>query len=518
MADKNVTSAKNKDTKLKEVESKQKKSKNDKLSFKKIITIIIIVVLALLMVGGVYYVVVMVSQSKAEKESAWGSYDGEDIRIENNNVFYNTLVNDSNLQTAYLSGDYNTMLSSYYGAYQAQVLFLALSKEAKEAGIVAPQELVNKLILNTGIYNGEDGTFSEEKFNASSETEKVNVNNFYTNYYPYTVVVYDLQSTLVGSKEQDFVVKMSEDTRTFDYFVINYNAYPNDLAAEYGAQNAAMFAEAGISIISTSSEEKAIAAHDALVAGSAWNDVVASYSEDSYAANNGEVGTLKLFSIASNLNDQADLEKITALEVGSFSSPVATPNGGYTIYKLDSAVKEADFTDKETLAAVKYYISSNNIDDITPYVDAAVATAQDLAKNDFALAAESANSAVISIQSVNDNVAGSQYLAGLDLYDTNGYLSSAASDEAVSRELFTADEGYVTGAMAVSEAENTYVIAKVTGIDKNNESMSYATSMLYGYYAMQQPVYDRFYNVLGSDKHVDNFYSQFFATLFSSST
>ncbi len=518
MADKNVTSAEKKDTKLKEVESKQKKSKKEPMSLKKIITIVVIAVLALLMVGGFSYVMVLVSQSKAEKESAWGSYDGEDIRIENNNVFYNTLMSDTNLQTAYLSGDYNTMLSSYYNAYQAQVLFLALSKEAKQAGIVAPQELVNKLIIRNGIYNGEDGNFSEEKFNAASESEKLNVNNFYTSYYPYTVVLSDLQSTIVGNNEQNFVVQMSEDSRTFDYFVVDYNAYPDNLAADYGAQNTTLFSQVELSILSTATEEKAKSAHEALVAGSAWEDVVKEYSEDAYKSNNGSIGSpLMLFSIQSNLNDKADFEKITSLEVGAFSSPIQGPNG-YTIYKLDSAVKEPDFTDKEILSAVKYYISSNKIDDITPYVDAAVASASSLAQNDFALAAESAGASVISIQSVNDNVANSQYLTGISTYDSNGYLATAANDEAVSRELFTADEGYVTGAMAVSGAENTYVIAKVTGIDKNNANMSYATSMLYGYYAMQQPMFDKFYSVLGSDKHVDNFYTQFFSTLFSSST
>jgi len=86
MADKNVPSAESKNSKLKAVESKQKNEKKEKMSFKKLITIIIIVVLAMLMVGGVYYVVVLVSQSKAEKANSWGSYDGESIMIENNNV------------------------------------------------------------------------------------------------------------------------------------------------------------------------------------------------------------------------------------------------------------------------------------------------------------------------------------------------------------------------------------------------------------------------------------------------
>lgn len=517
MADKNVPSAENKDSKLKVVESKQKKAKKEPMTFKKLITIIIIAVLALLMIGGVYYVVVLVSQSKAEKASAWGSYDGEDIRIENNNVFYNTLSNDSNLQNAYLSGDYNAMLSSYYSAYQAQVVYTALAKEAKEAGIVAPQELVNRLILNNGIYGDENGNFSEEIFNASSEAQRVQVNNFYTSYYPYTVVVSDLQSAIVSDKELDFVVQLAKDTRAFDYFIINYNAYPDDLAVSYAKQNQQLFSEADISVISTVSEEKIKAAYEALNAGNAWDDVVASYSEDSYAADKGSVGSVKMFSVISNLNDAADIEKITSLKIGSYSEPIQGPNG-FIIYRLDSNVKTPDYSDADTLTSIKYYISSNNIDDITPYVDKAVALASEKAQSDFEGAAEAANATIIKLENVNNNIASSQFLTGLTYNDRNGYLATAASDESIDRELFTSDEGFVTAALPVEGAENTYVIAKVTGIDKDNENAAYAVSLMYNYYAMQQTALDRFNNVLTSDKHVDNFYNQFFATLFSSAT
>ncbi len=91
------------------------------------------------------------------------------------------------------------MLSSYYGAYQAQVVFNALTKDAKTAGIAAPQDLVNDLILTAGVYNGTDGKFSREKFDASSEAERMSVNNYYTKYYPYNLVVSDMQSTILSS-------------------------------------------------------------------------------------------------------------------------------------------------------------------------------------------------------------------------------------------------------------------------------------------------------------------------------
>lgn len=516
MADKNVPSAETNDSKLKAVESKQKKAKKEPMTFKKLITIIIIVVLALLMVGGVYYVVVMIAQSKAEKSSAWGSYDGESINLENNSVFYNTLVNDSNLQTAYLNGDYNTLLSSYYNAYQSQVVFTALLKEAKQAGIVAPQELVNDLIIRAGVYNDDSGNFSDEIFNSSSEAERITVNTYYTNYYPYNVVVSDLQSSIVSVPEVDFVKEVAAKTRTFDYFVIDFNAYPDELAVAYGQENPTLFDKAEISVLSASTEENIKAAYEALNAGTAWADVVATYSQDSYASSEGKVGSLNIFSIVTNMSDPASIDQLTALEVGAYTAPIQSPSG-YSIYKLDSAIVAADFSDAETLAAVKYYIDANDIDDVTPYVDTAVGLAAATAQNDFEAAAEGANATIISVSASNNNVAGSQYLGGLDYYDTTGYLAASAKDEAVSRELFTSEEGYVTGAMAVADAENTYIIAKVTGINDDDTNATYVATMLYNYYATMQPVYDRFYNVINSDKHTDNFYTQFFATVLSSS-
>ncbi len=517
MAEKNVPSAETKDFKLKAVETKQRKAKKEPMTFKKLITIIIIVILALLMVGGVYYVVVMVSQAKAEKSSAWGYYDGESINLENNSVFYNTLVNDSNFQTAYLNGDYSTLLSSYYNAYQSQVVFTALSKDAKEAGIVAPQKLVNDLIIKAGVYNDSDGKFSEDLFNQSSEADRLTVNNYYTAYYPYNVVVSDIQSSIISAPEVAFITEIAGKTRTFDYFVVDYNAYPDELAAAYGAENANLFDTAELSIISATSEESINAAYEALNAGTAWADVVSTYSQDTYAESEGKVGSLQVFSIVTNLSDAASIDQITGLEVGAYTAPLQSPSG-YSIYRLDSEIVKADLSDASTLSAVKYYISSNGIEDITSYVDTAVGLASATAQSDFEAAAEGANATVISVSASNNNLGASQYLGGIDYYDTNGYLAKFSTDETVAKELFTSEDGHVTGALPVSGQDNTYVIAKVTGINENDSNATYVATMLYAYYAAMQPAYDRFYNVIASDKHTDNFYTQFFATVFSSST
>ena len=514
MADRNVPSADN--AKLKVVESK-KKEKKEKMSFKKLLTIIIIVALALLMVGGVYYVVVLINQSKAEKANSWGSYDGESVLIENNNVFYNTLVNDSNLQTAYLNGDYNTLLNSYYNAYQAQVAHMALTADADEAGIVPVKNEVLDLIIRSGVYNGEDGNYSADVFNASSESERIAVNTYYTNYYPYTAVLSDLQSTILSQQELDFVESLAKKTRSFEYFVINYLAYPDDLAAEFGKENADLFRNVDLSIITASTEANINAAYEALNAGTDWADVVSTYSVDTYASNGGVVGELAAYSITPNLANADDLALILALEPGAYSAPIAGQSG-YAIYKLNSAVTDADFADETTLMAVKYYISQNNADEVAPYIEAAVGTATALAQTDFEGAAESVNSSIYTVSSVSDNVAGSQYLSSISSYDSLGLLAEQASDETLSRELFTSEEGHVTGSLASTSTANTYIVARVSEINDDNTTSAYVTTMLYNYYAPQQPAYDRINNALNSSRHVNNFYTQFITTLFSSAT
>ena len=518
MADKNVpseeTKNEEKNTTLKVMETKPKKAKKDSEPWtaKRILTTVIIAILALLMIGGLYYIIVMISQSKSEDSSAWGYYDGEAIKIETNNVFYNTLMSDSDFQTAYASGDYSTLMQSYYNAYQQQVIYTALSKEAKAAKIAAPQSLVDEMILSSGVYNDEDGNFSQETYKNTSDANKILVNTYYTNLYPYQVVLSDYSSAIVSQQEKDFVSEIASQARSFEYFVVDYNAYPNDLAAEYGKANEDLFKTISLSMISNSDEEKINQAYTDLTAGSAWADVTTLYSTDSYASDGGNVGTIRLYALSATLSDSADLDKIVALEMGSYTEPIKTTSG-YAIYKIDSKIMPADFTDEETLVDVKSYLYNNESETVTAYIDSEISTIADLAQTDFNAAADSCNATIETVSSVSDNIGDSQYIVGMEYYDASGYLATATEDESVSRELFTADAGYVTGAIS---SDDKYVIAKVTSIDDDNSSMSYLTDIYYSYYGPYQVQTDKMYAILLSDKFEDNFYMQFLTQYFSS--
>ena len=103
-------------------------------------------------------------------------------------------------------------------------------------------------------------------------------------------------------------------------------------------------------------------------------------------------------------------------------------------------------------------------------------------------------------------------VAGLAKY------AEAADDEAVSRELYTSELNHVTDPIKINSAQDTYVIAQVVTDRDDNTTNAYVTTTLYYYYAQYQPAYDKFYSVLNNDKHTDNFYTQFFTTVFGNAT
>ena len=517
MADKNVpseeTAKEEKNTTLKEMETKPKKAKKtgEPWTAKRVITTIIIAILALLMIGSLYYIIVMVAQAKSEDSNAWGYYNGKAIKIETNNVFYNTLMSDSDFQTAYASGDYSTLMQSYYSAYQQQVIFTAITEDAQAAKIAAPQKLVDDLIISSGVYNDEDGNFSEETYKNTAESTRILVNSYYTSLYPYQVVLSDYASAIVSDAEMNFVTELASKSRSFEYFVVDYNAYPNDLAAEYGKANADLFKSVSLATITNSDEEKINQAYTDLSNGSAWSDVATLYSSDTTTA---EATETKLYSISAGLADSADLDKIVALELGSYTEPIKT-SSGYAIYKVDSKITPADFSNEDVLAEVKSYIYSNEAETITSYINSEISTIAEAAQSDFEAAAKSCNATIETVSSASNNIGDSQYLIGMEYYDAEGYLATAAEDENVSRELFTADEGYITGAIA---SDDKYVIAKVTSINDDSASMASLINIYYNYYGPYQVQTDKMYAILLSDKFEDNFYMQFWTQLFSSST
>ena len=245
----------------KDLEIVQEKTNSKKTEWtpKKVITTIVIAILALLMIGGLYYIVILVQQG-TDESNVFGKYDGTPIKYEANSVFYNTLNSNSAYLAAVQNNDINTIYSSWYQAFQSQVLFTALSKMAEKAEITTPQKLVDKLLINSGVYAAEDGSksFDENVYASKPAADKANTYQYFEKMYPYYAVISDYQTLAMSEAESAFVANLAKNTRTFDYYVVDYNAYPDELAKEYDISEMAPVTDAdGNTVEPTMSQIKA---------------------------------------------------------------------------------------------------------------------------------------------------------------------------------------------------------------------------------------------------------------------
>lgn len=201
---------------------------------KKVITTIIIAVLSLLMIGGAYYILILIKEG-TDDTYVFGTYDGEKIKYEPGTEFYLRVNSNENYQNALMTGDYSTMISCWQEGYQYELLMTAGLIKAKLAKVASPKDLVNDAIIASGTYASEDGSlsFDPEVYKNTDAAQKSSYFKYMESRFPYANFIEDLYSVAASNKEIDFIGDLAADTRSFQYFTIDYNAYPDDLALAY---------------------------------------------------------------------------------------------------------------------------------------------------------------------------------------------------------------------------------------------------------------------------------------------
>ena len=355
------------DLKLKE------NKKKEPWTAKRIGTTVVIAILALLMVGGLSYMIIMYQQDH-DDSSVFGYYKGQPIKYEAGSVFYNT-VNNSDYMTAYLSGDWSSMYSTWYQAYQSEVVFRALADLAEKAGATSPTELVNRLVIDSGIYASEDGTktFDEEVYKATSSANRTATYNYLKKIYPYYVVNTDLQTSIVSTQEADFVASVGENTRSFDYFVVGSNAIPDNLALEFDHSAMTLEKDAdGNDIQPTLAQIKAYMLSQDSSLYSSYIDVEALKAQDAVktdfadAAEKYGNGVVSLTGVSNNIGNssvvmnglaysdeqgylasvlsESLVKELYQAEEGYVASPVKAADGSYVFVKVTSTEKDDTWT------------------------------------------------------------------------------------------------------------------------------------------------------------------------------
>jgi len=496
------------DAKIAKKEAKAEKKRNRKpMSGREIGIMIIIIIICIALGGTGLFTLVYTSISQKQNQNLFGIYNGEEINLETNSTLaqqYSQLSQQNS--DALSSGDTSATLSVWSQAYQNTIAITAMTQMANEAGVKTPQYLIDKEILNTGYYNDSDGKFDQSIYDDTDNVTKASIETSVKNNLPIELITNDIETIIAPTAEKDFVVDMANRTRSFEYAIIDFNQIPNDIAAEFGKINSALYKTVDLSVLTVAEESTCKDIYDNLKSGSLqWSDAVTNNSLDSFKDSDGKIGVLAAWNISQNLKEESDLDIIFSTDKDSFTSPIAGVNGGWSLYKINASPTEPDFSTNETLVQVKAYMSKNNPDVLKKYVDdQAEEIAQELSA-DFDTTVEKYGLTTINVEKTSNNYGKSSYMGGLTYTDTVGLLSSAATDEEITKSMYTEDKGFISNAIAV---DTSYIVYKITDIEED-PSQGSMVSMFYDYYLQQQDAQDFYSAIYNSSKHDNKFFEAF---------
>lgn len=498
MADKKVGSEK-------ELKVEKIKKEKGEWTAKKIATTVIIVILAFLMIGGSFYYIF--TPGFREDANAFGYYGKKPVVYEANNVFGRTLQNDVDYAESAANGNYTQMYKSWSEAYQAQVIFEALNGLAEDAKIGAPKELVGKFIIDSGVFNNEDGEFDEEKYNSVHPIERQIFVDYVRNAVPYQVALKDVSSLIIPKNEKSFISDLNKKGRDFSYYNVDYNVYPVDRAVKYVAENENLFTKLDVSIISCETEENAKKAYDDLKSGKSWSDAVKEYSQDNYAENDGVLGS-QLYAniVVSNLKNADDINQITSLKKDEFTKPIQGPYA-WAVYKLNNDPVKPNKDDEGLVSYAKSVISAKNPEEVKPYIDNEVAFIQSKSKEELNALVDSMGSAIVQVKGATNNIGNSQFFAGMQYSDPKAELALAVmNNEDLAKQLFTGKKGDIIGPV---ETDGGTLFIRIDN-EEAEGTMASLMDSYYDAYSSQISLADMRDGILSSDKHKDNFTEKFF--------
>lgn len=437
-----------------------------------------------------------------------GVYDGKKIKL-----------SDTYLQNQM------SMLSQQYGsqvdptqilmqAYQTTVFAKALESEAEKAGYKVTDEVIDQIIIDSGYYNNEEGVFDVEKYNSTDKLTKDMLRSTVSTQLPAMAVTSDVSSIKTSDAELEIIKQLSAITREFEYALIDSSTYPAEMAEEYAMSNPQPFMQAGLSILTVADEESAkTIASDIANGTTTFEEAVASSSTDSYKDKAGNMGEVFYFELQNMFIDKADADVVFSTAIGSTTEPMQTLYG-WSIFKMDSAIEMADFTDAETVKKANSYIATADSEMMKAYLDETTATFSSRVADgeDFNAVAEEMGVQVVQVAGTNPNPAGFPLLSSFSYTDPSYYLYYAtSSDKELVKTLYSSEEGTVLPSVSVNGAN---IVVKV-GAEKSeaDENMGEYVSTIYPMLSASMIDTDLQNSIFSSSKFEDNFYEILFSQL-----
>ncbi len=447
----------------------------------------------------------VVGQKSNSTGIVFGTYGKDEIKYANGNYFYKQVQNYADQYKGSTTNQTQALYQIWKSAYDSTVLFTAVNQLASKAGIIAADEVVKRAIIDSGAYD-KDGKFDVTTYqNASAETKASVEQSIRTN-LPYQTVIDDVGSVLSSTAEADYIANMASNGRSFRYVAITPALYPDNLASQYALENKQLFYSMDMSVITVSTQEEAQSLYDSIKSGSTtFEDAATANSLDSYAQDGGKVGKLYYYGIVSNFKTPDEAVALLSASEGDVLGPFEATNS-WTLYKMNSTPEEGDYASADLLATVKAYLANSDDAIIDTYLsDIATQMKTEATSSDLDTVAAAHGLTVSEVGSTPYNQGKSNYMASFSNTDKDGLLGTAASDNTVAQQLYSADQNTILDPI---KSGISYLLVQ-TGEDKTDDSMSSYISMFYNYYSGSQNQQDFSQALYTSDQFKDNFLTTF---------
>ncbi|MFP4114773.1 MAG: peptidylprolyl isomerase [Spirochaetota bacterium] len=479
-----------------EQEKQHQRSIGKTLTYAMTVVLLVIVVVAFVgtpAVGGV----------TGGERIVFGSYGGREIRYEPGNYLarqYQDIAQRVQQQDQEITE--SVVREVWRTAFQQAVFHEAMMLLAEEAGVSVSTDAVDEAVAQWPEFQ-VDGRFSVQEYNATSSQARYSLRQYLRDALVDAQVQQDLYGeTPSSTAEQEFLAEMTGPERRFDYIQFSFNDYPEAEVTDYGRANADRFRRINLSVITVnaSAADAEAIREQAVTREVSFEDLARNESTDTYAADGGEMGWVYYHELEPDFEDTAVIEQIFDLEEGEISRVFET-TFGWTIYRVNEAPMDPDFTDANVIAAVRDYLTDFERGLIEDYLSARadefVATARE---SGFEDAAAGVGQTPQATEYFPINYGNLPYFGTVEA-QSNQAIASAAYREEFFRELFALDEDEVSEPIVVRDYVFVFRLADEREPDEEATNLLEYVPLIVRQF-MQEEARETY---VSEDRLVDNF-------------
>jgi hypothetical protein len=259
----------------------------------------------------------------------------------------------------------NTMNSENYSyanyqiwreAFEGAAIHTAVLQEMKKSGYTAPSKMVDRDVARLPQFQ-ENGRFSATLYRQMDDNRRLSLWRQVQEDIAKDHFRADVNGLLKPAAEAEFISKMAAAQRSFDMAVFSVDAYPETEYESYIGEHSDLFRSVHLSVITVnSSEREARKILDSIKNGeTTFEDAARSYSKDSYADRGGDMGIKMVHELSIDIPEETEREKIITLVKDEYSDILKT-DSGWSFFRIEEVVQEADASDAAVLEKVRSYV------------------------------------------------------------------------------------------------------------------------------------------------------------------